>query len=250
MPSGCCFSARLPWGACSRCARSTDRRRSSPRWSTPARCIPRSPPAGQGTARSVEWRSSPGRMPLAPPTLPPGAWPQPRRRVVSRAEPIAPARVLPDGTLQANVYDDDSGVSRRGRARAVPSLGHSSAVDVIRSSVPPLPWDASTYRVAFLPAKRGTLQPGTVGGWSSPSVPGRRWCCRPPPSWQGPDGPAVLAVDQDGQPLRRIPISVGRSPYGLTMVLSGLRPTERILVRGAFFVDASQHLGSPGPAER
>jgi hypothetical protein len=184
------------------------------------------------------------------PALPPGSVDLPRRRVVSN-QPTVPARVLPDGTLEAIVYDDDLAVlakDEHGQFR--PSAAPSGAVDVVRAPAAPLPWDESTHRVAFLRPGNGTLVAGTVGWLELPERSRPALVVPATAILQGPEGPAVLAVGQDGEPFRRIPVSVGRSPYGLAMVLSGLRASERVLVRGAFFVDASQHLGSPGPAER
>jgi cobalt-zinc-cadmium efflux system membrane fusion protein len=54
------------------------------------------------------------------------------------------------------------------------------------------------------------------------------------------DGPAVLVPARGPAGVERRPVRLGQSPDGLAVVLSGLEENERVVVRGAFFLDAER----------
>jgi multidrug efflux pump subunit AcrA (membrane-fusion protein) len=47
--------------------------------------------------------------------------------------------------------------------------------------------------------------------------------------------------------VERRPVRLGQAPDGLAVVLSGLEENERVVVRGAFFLDAERRLHSSSP---
>jgi hypothetical protein len=62
------------------------------------------------------------------------------------------------------------------------------------------------------------------------------------------DGPAVLVSVRAGAALERRPVRLGAAPDGLAVVVSGVEENERVVVHGAFFLDAERRLqASPVP---
>ena len=58
------------------------------------------------------------------------------------------------------------------------------------------------------------------------------------------EGPYVLAVSTDGTITRR-PVEIGRVLPGFTVVLSGLRDEEQVIVGNTLFLDAERRLKEP-----
>jgi Heavy metal binding domain len=165
-----------------------------------------------------------------------------RRRAYGPDTP-APAWVLDDGTVVAILYTDEL-ASRTPDERATFSpSSDDSPIAVHRTAEAPEPWDRSTLRVRFhsdalAPAPR----PGEVG-WL------RRAMRTPEPPvipfgavLEDSGGSYVLAMSTDGRTVARRSVELGRVFGGVAAVLSGLRPSERVLITNAFFLDAERRL--------
>jgi Heavy metal binding domain len=165
----------------------------------------------------------------------------------------APAWIEADGVVSAIVYKDVLPTLTADEhavfSPSTASPGRGGAVEVratLDASDVPLSWDRATSRVHFhlVPTAAGAtaLRPGDVG-WVR--VAGKRRDVEVVPSravLQGADGPYVLVGAGDGRTLTKRSIEIGRVVGGVATVLSGLRLQERVLVRGAFFVDAERRL--------
>jgi Heavy metal binding domain len=166
----------------------------------------------------------------------------------------APAWIEADGAIAAIVYNDAlATLTADEQAVFSPSTGapgEGEAVEVratLDASDAPLSWDRATSRVHFQVAPVAataapTLRPGEVG-WVR--MAGKRRDVEVIPFravLQGAEGPYVLVGAGDGRTLTKRPIEIGRVVGGVATVLSGLRLQERVLVRGAFFVDAERRL--------
>ena len=155
----------------------------------------------------------------------------------------APAWVAEDGTVVAMLYADEmapGGAEQRGAfiSPSTPAAG----VGVHSTTGPPEPWDRSTSRVHFQVDSAAPLRPGDVG-WLKLAVRQREAPVVPAAAvLEGADGPYVLVASANGRTLTRRPVRVGRVFGGMAAVLSGLRASERVLIRGAFFVDAERRL--------
>jgi hypothetical protein len=142
-------------------------------------------------------------------------------------QPVVPARVLyPTGRCRRWSGRRDLAVlaaDEHGRFR--PGAEPSRAVEVVRSPDAPLPWDASTHRVPFVPAGKATSCPGRWAGWSCQAVPPGAGA---PASaiLQGPEGPAVLAAGGEGGPAGASRCRWAARPSGWPWCCPG-RPSER-----------------------
>ena len=67
---------------------------------------------------------------------------------------------------------------------------------------------------------------------------------------QSPTGPYVLTLAADRRVAAMRLVDIGRTLYGFTSIVSGLRDGERIAVMDTFFVDAERRLGASGDADR
>jgi len=156
----------------------------------------------------------------------------------------APAWVAEDGTVVAMLYADEmapGGAQQRGAfiSPSTPAAG----VELHSTSDAPEPWDRSTSRVHFEVDPAGpALRAGDVG-WLKLAVRQREAPVVPSAAvLEGADGPYVLVASANGRILARRPVRIGREFGGMAAVLSGLRASERVLIRGAFFVDAERRL--------
>jgi hypothetical protein len=173
----------------------------------------------------------------APPVLQQGAIDVVRRRVFSY-EVRAPASFRPDGTIEAAFFDDDlAALSPEERGEFHPASDPGAAVPVRLSSAPPSTWDASTSLVRFQPEKSAPAPQAPMPGWVQ--LPTRQRPTLVVPSsallWSD-EGPYVLGTE-DARTFRRRPIRLGKDLYGFASVVFGLREEERIVARGAFFLD-------------
>jgi hypothetical protein len=156
----------------------------------------------------------------------------------------SPASVVGDGAIAAILYRDELAAwAPEQKAVFFPASVPGAEVEVRATSEAPEPWDRSTSRVLFrTEAAAPPLAPGQVG-WS-------RLATRPrgPPVipysaiLEGAEGPYVLVVSPDGRTLTKRPVEIGRVFGGVAAVLSGLRASERVLIRSAFFLDAERRL--------
>jgi len=121
------------------------------------------------------------------------------------------------------------------------------SVRVRRTDRVPVPHDASTSEVEFQSTVAGrTPPPGTLGWIDLPARAGPALVVPSSAVLQGPEGPFVLVEDAEGGQLSRRPVTVGRSRFGTTVLVSGVSASDRVAVRGAFFLDAEQTLAGSG----
>jgi hypothetical protein len=156
----------------------------------------------------------------------------------------APAWVDDDGSVIATLYGDElAALTQDARWVFSPSPSPSMRIEVHPTSDLPNVWDRSTSRVRFrVDAAAPAPQPGEVG-WLRVGVQRLEVLVVPDAAvLESGDGPYVLVASADGRSLTRRAVEIGRVLGGLAVVLSGLRIQERVLVRGAFFVDAERRL--------
>jgi multidrug efflux pump subunit AcrA (membrane-fusion protein) len=156
----------------------------------------------------------------------------------------APAWVEDDGTVTAMLYTDELAFQTpEERAVFAPFTAPASAIFVRATADAPEPWDRSTRRVHFrADATSPPLRPRDVG-WL------RRVTRSPEPPvipdsaiLEDADGPYVLVLSNDGRQVSKRAVEIGRVFGGVAAVLSGLGPSERALITGAFFLDAERRL--------
>jgi hypothetical protein len=193
---------------------------------------------------------APSGAPLAP--TPSGATDVARQRIVTH-QLHAPAWVERNGSIQAVVYDDDLVTLVAGEAAVFRPTGAPATTTVVRlADRPSVAWDASTSRVEFRSGSGASaLAPGTVGWVELPARARAALVIPAAAVLESSDGPHVLALAADGKGVIPRPVKLGRSPFGLAVVVSGLRENERIAVRNAFFLDADRRLkAGEEPADR
>jgi hypothetical protein len=187
----------------------------------------------------------------ATPHLPHGAVDVVRRRIFSH-QVQAPAWVEADGTVGALLYEDDVATLAPGEQGLFTPAATPGASAVVRwVGTPAVPWDASTSKLTFRATARApALAPGTTG-WVELPPRARPTLVIPAAAvLQSADGPFVLALPARGTGFTRRPVRVGKMPYGLAMVLSGLEEDERIAVKTAFFLDAERRLTAGADSAR
>jgi heavy metal-binding protein len=172
-----------------------------------------------------------------------------RRRVLSY-DVRAPAWVR-QGALRAHLYDEDVATLAAGEEGLFhPALFPGETAIVHLTAAPPAPWDSSTSEVQFeLAAGAPAFAPGTAGWVELRSRPRTALVVPASAVLQSADGPCVLAAADDGTFARR-PIRTGRTAAGVVSVVAGLREGERVMIRGAYFLDSSLRLEPPGGASR
>jgi multidrug efflux pump subunit AcrA (membrane-fusion protein) len=106
---------------------------------------------------------------------------------------------------------------------------------------PPARQGRSTSRILFqLAASAAALAPGDVG-WVKLAARSREHVAVPSSAvLNSSQGPYVLAASADGRTFERRTLEIGRTVSGFTVVLSGLRDEERVIVGNAFFLDAER----------
>ena len=156
----------------------------------------------------------------------------------------APAWIDDDGSVVATLYGDELAALRQDAHWVFsPSTSPTMRIEVHPTSDLPNVWDRSTSRVRFRgDAAAPVPQPGEVG-WLRVGVQRLEVLVVPDAAvLESADGPYVLVTSADGRSLTPRSVQIGRVLGGLAVVLSGLRIQERVLVRGAFFVDAERRL--------
>jgi len=160
-----------------------------------------------------------------------------------------PASAGADGAITAVLYNDQ--IDALGADEAAifrPAADPGAAFAVRRTADPPVPWDSSTSRVRFQRDGAGPAPPPDAAGWLEAARKPRELLGVPASAiLQSPEGPFVLtlAAPAGGARFEKRPIQIGETflKQGFAVVLSGLRPHERIVARAAFFVDADRRLG-------
>jgi heavy metal-binding protein len=160
------------------------------------------------------------------------------------------ARVDEDHEISAVLYDDQIGALAPDEAGTfVPTASPETAIAVIRSAAPAVRHDRSTSVIRFHVATAaaggtGALAVGQVG-WLKLASKARAVLGVPASAvLQSPEGPYVLAWKPGGQFEKR-PIEIGETflHQGFAVVLSGLRPSDRVVSKATFFLDADRRLG-------
>jgi hypothetical protein len=158
----------------------------------------------------------------------------------------APAWVEVDGTVVATLYADEIATRGAGQLGAFFSSSTPAAgVEVRSTGDAPEAWDRSTLHVRFrIDSNAATrpLRPGDIG-WLKLAARQREAPVVPSSAIiEGADGPYLLVASANGRLLIRRPVRIGREFGGMAAVLSGLRSSERVLSRSAFFLDAERRL--------
>jgi len=179
----------------------------------------------------------------AGPRLPSGAVEPVRSRVVD--EPLrAPAWVEGDRVI-ARVYDDALATLAPGeRLTFHPAAAPGQSFDVSAAPGPFARWDRSTSRVELRLAPGARVGSGTAGWIEAPARARPQTLVSISAVLEDAQGPYVLVRTGASDFVRR-PVHLGRTLDGSAAVVSGLEEGERVLIRGAFFVDAERRL-APG----
>lgn len=179
----------------------------------------------------------------ARPGLPPPALEVARRRVLTERRSV-PAWVDAQGKIQALVPAEEVAhlaASERAEFRASPD---PAPVPVKRSAGPAVAHDEATSQVTF-EVLGGTAPSAGAVGWLSLADRSRAAVILPSAAvLLSEEGPAVLVPARGGAVVERRPVRLGQSPDGLAVVVSGLEENERVVIRGAFFLDAERRLRS------
>jgi hypothetical protein len=155
----------------------------------------------------------------------------------------APAWVEQDGTVIAVLYEDERmAIAPDTRGVFSPSAAPNDSVEVRPALEPAEPWDRSTSRVRFEVVAPERRPPKNAIGWVRLAAKREIQVVPSSAVLEGAEGPYVLVPSPNGRSLTKRPIDVGRVFGGIAVVLSGLRLQERVLVRGAFFLDAERRL--------
>jgi hypothetical protein len=179
----------------------------------------------------------------AGPRLPPGAIEVARRRVLTERRSV-PAWVDAQGKVQALVPAEEVAHLATGEGAEFRAGPDPVLLKVRRTAGPALPHDEATSQVTFEPLGGPAPAAGAVG-WLSLSDRARSAVILPSRAvLLSEEGPAVLVPSRGQAGVERRPVRLGQSPDGLAVVVSGLEENERVVVRGAFFLDAERRLRS------
>ena len=205
------------------------------------------PICGMALVRVAAATTEPSADATTRPRLPPGAIEVARRRVLTDRRSV-PAWVDAQGKVQALVPAEEVphlATGERAELRAGPD---PVLLPVKRTAAPAVPHDEATSRVTF-EALGGAAPAGAVG-WLSLSDRSRAVVILPSAAvLLSEEGPAVLVPARGPIGVERRPVRLGQSPDGLAVVVSGLEESERVVVRGAFFLDAERRLASAAPVK-
>jgi len=175
--------------------------------------------------------------------LPRGALEVARRRVLTERRAV-PAWVDREGKIQALIPDEEVGHLALAERAEFRGSGAPVAIPVRRSGAPAVPHDEALSRVTFEAPRGGAPSSGTVG-WLALAYRSRAAVIVPSSAvLLSEEGPNVLVPARGGTGVERRPVRLGQSPDGLAVVVSGLEENERLVVRGAFFLDAERQLRS------
>jgi hypothetical protein len=181
------------------------------------------------------------------PMLPAGALEPARRRVLAERRSV-PAWVDDRRKVQALVPAEEVSHLAAGERAEFRASGDTVAVAVKRTAEDVASHDEASSRVTFESLAGAALAPGTLG-WLTLSDRPRAALILPSSAVLfSEEGPAVLVSLRGDTVLERRRVRLGQSPDGLAVVLSGVEENERVVVHGAFFLDAERRLpASPVP---
>jgi len=170
-------------------------------------------------------------------------WARPRP---TPREMRAPAWIDGDGTAVAPFYNDEIAMLESGERGEFSTGGATPrAGEVRRTNEPPEAWDGATALVRFAFADGAGAPPaGTVGWIKLQSRTPTALVVPDSALLRAADGPYVLSLSTDRRVATKRPVEIGRSLYGFTSVVGGIRDGERVAVMDTFFVDAERRLGA------
>src|SRR4051794_40582939 len=149
------------------------------------------------------------------------------------------------GSVVALFYNDEIAAlepDERGTFSASGSPGSSWTVRLAdRSSTP---WDEATSAVPLAVVGGGVAPAVGTTGWVKLAPRAHKTLVVPDSALlQSSTGPYVLTLASDRRAAAKRSVAIGRTLYGFTSIVGGLRDGERIAVMDAFFVDAERRLG-------
>ncbi|MEP6652037.1 MAG: heavy metal-binding domain-containing protein [Myxococcales bacterium] len=171
-----------------------------------------------------------------------------------------PAWIARPGIVEVVLYKDQiEALSADEIGTFTPTATPAARLEVQRTAEPPAAWDRSTSLLRFR-IREGTRAkstartppaPGGEAGWLELEPRPREVLTVPASAVvQSPEGPYVLAWI-GGFSFEKRPIEIGETflKQGFAVVLSGLRPNERVVSRATFFIDADRRIGAKIPDE-
>ena len=158
----------------------------------------------------------------------------------------APAWIEPGGVVAAILYKDElAGLTAGEPGQFFRAAAPAAGVDVRRTAEPPVPWDASTSRVAFQLAPGAPALGVREVGWVQLAARSQELLAVPASAvLVSPEGPYVLVAAPDGRSFTRRSLEIGQVLAGFAVVVSGLREGERVVVGNVFFLNAERRLSA------
>jgi hypothetical protein len=151
------------------------------------------------------------------------------------------------GSVVAVFYNDEIAAldaDERGTFSASGSPGSSWTVRRADRSSTPWPWDEATSAVRLAVVGTGGAPAVGTTGWVKLAPRAHKTLVVPDSALlQSSTGPYVLTLASDRRAATKRSVGIGRTLYGFTSIVGGLRDGERIAVMDAFFVDAERRLG-------
>jgi hypothetical protein len=166
-----------------------------------------------------------------------------RRRILSKELRLSAWLERP-GALSALVPTDDvASLPEHATGTFFSSRAPDLGVGVQRTSDAPLAWDRALTRLHFETLSNATpIEAGAVG-WIAIEPRDRTELVVPDTAViQGPNGPYVLSVSNDGHWLERRRIELGRIFSGFAVVTAGLDERDLVLFKNTFFLNAERRL--------
>ncbi|HZJ54879.1 MAG TPA: heavy metal-binding domain-containing protein [Myxococcaceae bacterium] len=180
--------------------------------------------------------------------LPRGTVEVARRRTLGERRAV-PAWVDATGKVMALVPEDAVAELEPGASGAFrPGADPDRPSSVRRTAEPAVGWDGELWKASFETARgRPPLHPGQTGWVSLEARPRQALVLPSSAVLRSEKGPYVLVVARGGPGFEARPVRLGEAPDGQATVVSGVEERDRVVVRGAFFLDAD--LRQPPEAE-
>jgi hypothetical protein len=166
-----------------------------------------------------------------------------------------PASMDDDGRVSAIFYNDQiAALDADETGTFSPTAEPKATVAVRRVPGEASAWDTSTSRIRFEVRPAGSARAPLAGtvGWVELGRKQRQVLTVPASAvLQSKEGPYVLTL-ADGLHIKKQPIEIGEtfSGLGVSVVLSGLRPADRVIARATFFLDAERRQNELGEGAR
>jgi len=175
------------------------------------------------------------------PELLPGTVEVARRRTLGERRTV-PGWVEAGGKLQALVPEDAVAELPAGASAAFqPGAGPGQATAVRRTAEPAVRWDGELWKASFETARSSPpLAAGQVGWVGLEARPRAALLLPSSAVLRSEEGPYVLVVARGGAGVEARPVRLGEAPDGQAAVVSGVEERDRVVVRGAFFLDADR----------